>query len=71
MVLNLTAEQVEGDLREALPNLELRHVNERLAELGRLSVNSGLTPEEEAQMSALTRRRLELDQARTGSPPVL
>jgi DNA primase len=71
MVLNLTPEQVEGDLRSALPNLELRHVNERLAELGRRSESRELTAEEESQLAALTRRRLELDQARSGTPPVI
>lgn len=69
MVLNLTPEQVTGEFRDALPNLERRHVRERLAALQREAESRGLDAEEMSALTALTKRLSELDRHRT--PPVL
>jgi DNA primase len=71
MVMGLSPEDVEVEFRDALPNMELQHVKDRMTELVRLSDLRKLTPEEEAQLGRLAARRAELDIARSGSPPVL
>ncbi len=71
MVMGLSPEDVEVEFRDALPNMELQHVKDRLAELVREADLRKLTPEEEAQLARLAARRKELDIARSGSPPVL
>ena len=71
MVMALSPEDVEVDFRDALPNMELQHVKDRLADLVRQAELRKLTPEEEAQLGRLAARRKELDIARSGSPPVL
>ncbi|HEY6865360.1 MAG TPA: DNA primase [Burkholderiales bacterium] len=71
MVMALSPEDVEMEFRDALPNMELQHVKDRLAELVRQAELRRLTPEEEAQLARLAARRKELDVVRSGSPPVL
>jgi DNA primase len=71
MVMALSPEDVELEFRDALPNMELQHVKDRLAELVRQAELRKLTPDEEAQLARLAARRRELDVARSGSPPVL
>ena len=71
MVMALSPEDVEMEFRDALPNMELQHVKDRLVELVRQAELRRLTPEEEAQLGRLAARRKELDVARSGSPPVL
>jgi DNA primase len=71
MVMALSPEDVEMEFRDALPNMELQHVKDRLSELVRQAELRSLTPEEEAQLGRLAARRKELDIARSGSPPVL
>ncbi len=71
MVMALSPEDVEMEFRDALPNMELQHVKDRLAELVRQAELRPLTPEEEAQLARLAARRKDLDVARSGPPPVL
>jgi DNA primase DnaG-like protein len=71
MVMALSPEDVEVEFRDALPNMELQHVKDRLAQLVRQAELRKLTPEEEAQLGRLAARRKELDMARSGPPPVL
>jgi len=71
MVMGLSPEDVELDFREALPNLELQHVKDRIADMVRQAELRKLTPEEEAQLGRLVERRKQLDLAPSGPPPVL
>jgi DNA primase len=71
MVMGLSPEDVELEFREALPNLELQHVKDRIADLVRQADLRKLTPEEEAQLGRLAERRKQLDLAPSGTPPVL
>jgi DNA primase len=71
MVMALSPEDVELDFREALPNLELQHVKDRIADMVRDAELRKLTPEEEAQLGRLVERRKQLDLAPNGLPPVL
>jgi DNA primase len=71
MVMGLSPEDVELDFREALPNLELQHVKDRIADMVRQAELRPLTPEEEAQLGRLAERRKQLDSAPSGTPPVI
>ena len=71
MVMALSPEDVEVEFRDALPNMELQHVKDRLTELVRQADLRKLTPAEEAQLGRLAARRKELDVVRNGPPPVI
>jgi len=71
MVLALTPEQVEDEFRDALPSLERLHIRERIGELEREAGGRELAADERALLASLARRLHELDQARSGTPPVL